>query len=333
MSLADLDVARWWGLDDAAARRLAAQIAAATGFELVTVRPHRFADRWSGRIAGRIALYRRDGVRFALVPGGEVVVGYDGARFVPDPAQAADYAEAAPLTGTGLPPDIRRFVDDMTSPRRTVCLPALLVAVDAIEPGIRAADLDDPRVLEQLAYLRAHWEHHRPPGVISQYDWGRVEVKVDDRCQAISARLVEYTTHDHVVADLAGRGLRLPTPEEWEHACGAGAATLFRWGDACPAQDHPLDGGEGPHRLPNAFGLAIGQDPYHAEETADPTVACGGDGGRAICGGYGYFLSWLPLATAYRDRLYDAPADYEEPFGDEDDLLGMMFVRPALQFG
>jgi hypothetical protein len=328
MSYADLDVARWWGLDDVAARRLAVQIADATGFELVMVRPHRFADRSS-----RIALYRHNGAGYALVPGGEVVVGYDGARFVPDPAQAADYAEAAPLTGTGLPSDIREFVDSMTSPLRRMHLPALLVAVDPIEPGTRPADPDDPRVRQQLVDLQAHWDHYRPPGVISHYDWGRVEVEVDDRCQATSARLVEYTTRDNVVADLAGRGLRLPTPEEWEHACGAGAATLFRWGDACPTESNPYEG-DGPHRLPNAFGLVIGQDPYHVEETADPVVACGGDGGRAICGGYGYFLSWLTLATAYRDRLYDAPADYDEPFGDEDDgFLSTMFIRPVLQLG
>jgi hypothetical protein len=34
---------------------------------------------------------------------------------------------------------------------------------------------------------------------------------------------------------------------------------------------------------------------------AEPGVWRGGDGGANICGGAGFFLGWVPLATAYLD--------------------------------
>ncbi|BEL03200.1 hypothetical protein Q0Z83_013910 [Actinoplanes sichuanensis] len=40
--------------------------------------------------------------------------------------------------------------------------------------------------------------------------------------------------HEWVIAGLRSSGLCPPTPDEWEHACGAGATTLFRWGDDYP---------------------------------------------------------------------------------------------------
>ncbi|MFK0043718.1 hypothetical protein ACIQU4_06375 [Streptomyces sp. NPDC090741] len=100
---------------------------------------------------------------------------------------------------------------------------------------------------------------------------------------------------------LAARGLRLPSADEWEHACGAGAGTLFRWGNECPL-DEPSYGGDGGLRHgPNAFGLHIAYDSYGAELSGDPTAVHGGDGGEAVCGGYGDLLAWLPLATANRN--------------------------------
>jgi hypothetical protein len=38
---------------------------------------------------------------------------------------------------------------------------------------------------------------------------------------------------------------------------------------------------------------------------ADEPWALGGDGGCNICGGAGFFLGWLPLATAFRDPYRD----------------------------
>lgn len=119
--------------------------------------------------------------------------------------------------------------------------------------------------------------------------------------------------------------MRLPTCDEWDWACGAGAATLFRWGDDCPTDFYPGDtspeharlrkewvhsGGKfefepppatwAEHERPNAFALQIAMNPYHVDLVADGPRTLGGDGGGNICGGAGFFLGWLPLATAFR---------------------------------
>lgn len=104
-----------------------------------------------------------------------------------------------------------------------------------------------------------------------------------------------------VPAALASRGLRMPSSDEWEHACGAGAGTLFRWGNDCPLDRVPCDDVTGPQHQLNAFGLHIAYDTYRAELTGDPAAVRGGDGGESVCGGYGALLGWLPLATANRN--------------------------------
>jgi hypothetical protein len=133
-----------------------------------------------------------------------------------------------------------------------------------------------------------------------------------------------------VTALLAEEGLRLPGPDEWEHACGAGARTLFHWGDGFPADVPPYGGGEGPHHLPNAFGLHIAFDVYDsAEMTSDPGSVYGGDGGEAVCGGYGTLLEWLPLATANRNP---GPAEFlSGPEGE--DMYEAFTVRPVVDLG
>ncbi|MEK8142741.1 hypothetical protein NKH18_12480 [Streptomyces sp. M10(2022)] len=85
-----------------------------------------------------------------------------------------------------------------------------------------------------------------------------------------------------VPALLAGEGMRLPAPDEWEHACGAGAGTLFRWGDDCPTDTSPYGSGTGPRHRPNAFGLHIAFDVYESAEMTsapDPCTAATGRGG------------------------------------------------------
>ncbi|WP_432114200.1 hypothetical protein [Streptomyces sp. S1] len=129
-----------------------------------------------------------------------------------------------------------------------------------------------------------------------------------------------------VPAALAARGLRMPDPDEWEHACGAGAGTLFRWGDECPLDRIPYGDDTGPHRLPSAFGPRIAHDTYDMELTSDPTAVHGGDGGESVCGGYGNLLAWLPLATAHRN-----PLTAEFVYGpDGEDLVEDASVRPVL---
>ncbi|MEU6867305.1 hypothetical protein ABZ924_29340 [Streptomyces sp. NPDC046876] len=134
-----------------------------------------------------------------------------------------------------------------------------------------------------------------------------------------------------VPALLARRGLRMPSADEWEHACGAGAGTLFRWGDACPLDEAPYGTGgpgcpAGPRLAANAFGLRIAYDAYGAELSAGSAAVHGGDGGEAVCGGYGSLLAWLPLATAQRN-----PAMAEFVHGPDGEGLWEEFsTRPVL---
>lgn len=127
-------------------------------------------------------------------------------------------------------------------------------------------------------------------------------------------------------AVLAARGLRMPSADEWEHACGAGARTLYRWGDACPLDEEPFGEGGGPRCEPNAFGLRIAHDTYRAELGSDPGAVHGGDGGEAVCGGYGALRAWLPLATANRN-----PSVAELVYGPDGEYVFDAFAtRPVL---
>ncbi|WP_030761238.1 MULTISPECIES: hypothetical protein [unclassified Streptomyces] len=126
-------------------------------------------------------------------------------------------------------------------------------------------------------------------------------------------------------AALAAHGLRIPGADEWEHACGAGAGTLFRWGNECPLDEPSYGSGDVRHR-PNAFGLHIAYDSYSTELSGDPTAVHGGDGGEAVCGGYGDLLGWLPLATANRN-----PYAAEFTYGpDGEGMYAEFSTRPVL---
>ncbi|MFD8478340.1 hypothetical protein [Kitasatospora sp. NPDC059673] len=128
-------------------------------------------------------------------------------------------------------------------------------------------------------------------------------------------------------AVLAARGLRMPTSDEWEHACGAGANTLFRWGNECPLDRIPYDDHTGPQHHPNALGLRMAHDTYRTELTSDTTAVHGGDGGESACGGYGHLLGWLPLATANRNPFY---AEFVHG-PDGEDMYEDFSTRPVLE--
>ncbi|MGW4444947.1 hypothetical protein [Streptomyces sp. NPDC004682] len=238
MTLDDLDFAGWRSLDASTARRLAEETARRVGGSVseVGVGEH-LGGPWHR------VLVERDGQEFALIPGGRVAVGFDLVAWHPTAEQAADHAESL-AQGLAYGPDLRAHLARVLSPRRTVTVPTVLMAVEAEALTEPPADLPDA---------------------------------------------------------LAARGLRMPSADEWEHACGAGAGTLFRWGDACPLDRVPYDDSTGPHLDRNAFGLRIAYDTYSAELSQDPGAVHGGDGGESVCGGYGMFLGWLPLATANRN--------------------------------
>lgn len=264
MSLATLTFDHWCALDPATAHRHAEEAARRVDGTLAEWE----SDPARGRVPHR-AVIERDGRPFALIPGGEVRVGFDLAAWTPSPEQLHSYREESLAGGFGFDADLSAHLAGVLTPRRTVTLPTVLMAVEA----------------EPL------------PGVPAE-----------------------------VAGLLAARGLRPPTPDEWEHACGAGAETLFRWGDTYPSDSSPYGDGPGPHRLPNAFGLRFGHSVYEAEVTGDPGHVHGGDGGEAACGGYGTFLTWLPLATANHNPSL---AEFlGEPDGE--DQYEDFFVRPVI---
>ncbi|MEU8007282.1 hypothetical protein AB0B66_39490 [Catellatospora sp. NPDC049111] len=311
MTYAELTAAAWMDLDGDAAHRVASAIADAHGLRLIDLGMHEFAGR-----AHRTALFDRAGLAFALVPGGRVTLGYDGAAFTPTAAQAADYALTVDEYGA---PDLAEYLDGYTSPVRTVDLPASLVAVEALDACLIDLDLDDERVRDLVASSGA-----RPGGGIRTYTaGGGLEVRFDASGQVANARLVRNTSYGEAVEAVAALGLRPSTPDEWEYACGAGARTLFRWGDDTPAEN-PYDLPNGPHRRLNLWGLAIGQDPYRHEWTSQREILCGGDGGSAICGGAGDFFSWTTLATAYRNPEFGEQMNADRAYVDE------VLLRPVV---
>lgn len=265
MSLAELTFDRWCELDRDGAVRHARDAARQVDGRLV----HLDSTPRPGGVPHR-AVVERGGEHFALIPGGEVSVGFDLDTWQPLPEQLVSYREESIEGGFGFDADPRAHLARVLTARRTVTVPTVLMAVE-------------PRELPEL------------PGLVP--------------------------------ALLAEQGLRLPGPDEWEHACGAGAGTLFRWGNECPADSTPYGSAAGPQHLPNAFGLHIAFDVYDtAEMTSDPGSVYGGDGGEAACGGYGTFLEWLPLATANHN-----PSMAEFLNGPEgDDMFADFTMRPVI---
>lgn len=116
--------------------------------------------------------------------------------------------------------------------------------------------------------------------------------------------------HSQIKAELESQGFRLPTSDEWEYACGAGAGTLYRWGDHSPLNRSPSADQNWLHAQPNAFGLIIANNPWKWELVEEPGVMRGGDGGGMSCGGdLPYMFEWHLLATSYTYHYQPALED------------------------
>lgn len=280
---------QWDGATHADRQRIVAQ--------LTKRLPQGFAPRGietfaCGGTERAVALFEGAGVRFALVPGGEVMLGFDGADWQPSPEEEESWQLTA--EEYGIDRTIAEHVGDVTRRTRRVRVAPLLVETVAREVGWEAAALEDPGVKQALPMLGS--------GPRLELHSGGTTLRLTRGADGlvIGERATPRTHAEHAAAIAAG-GFRLPTSDEWEHACGAGRVSLFRWGDHAPCDRYPTDSGPDfdEHRRPNAFGLVIAANPYHFELVAEIGTTRGGDGGHAVCGGAGFFYGWLALATSY----------------------------------
>ena len=261
-----------------------------------------------------IAEFMFDQLRFCLVPGDTVELGYDPRKPMLLRREHGNPHRTKLAT-------LREAILQGCTPVRTCHFAPMIVEALPTRLGFRVVSADDQELAEILRRRNPgdSFEHYGPDFTLCRDDDGVVTV----------ARKGE-TTHERVTKDFAQQGFRLPTNDEWEYLCGAGSRTFFRWGNDCPCDRYPNDRladakiielaqrwepgepiwdpvrGEwewGKHRMPNAFGMEIARNPYDLEVVSSPGFYRGGDGGAATCGGACYFEGWLSLATAWQVRV------------------------------
>jgi hypothetical protein len=297
------------------ARRLADELP--TGFQFQGLATHRLGSQ-----EHEVATFNGSGATFVLVPGGTFQIGYNADRpWQPNPDELESWNNTA--EEYEIESSIQEHIANVTLRRRIVQLEPLLIEVAATEVGWQLVALDDPTVQHIIENCFA--------AGTQEYSWTPAGTKVTTRVRRAAngsffAWRADNPTHTVLSQELSRSGFRFPTSDEWEYACGAGAETLFRWGDHVPGDHSPSDQDFewNYHRLPNAFGLTIAQDPYQNELVAEPDVTRGGDGGVSECGAYGNFVCWLPLASAY----FDADICQRDP--DERIAVGYTFGRRVL---
>lgn len=305
-----------------------------SGFRFDALRQHEM-----GGFSNNVAFFLDgDGQTFALIPGGEVRIGYDANRpWEPNPDELASWNESA--EEWGFAESINDYIASVTLRPQSVTLRPFLVETVSKEVGWTPLDLDDPDVKSLVRDLPRQQGNYES----SLHQGDRVIRVRRDTKGNLTAELAQNPTWDSLSTDIATSGFRFPTSAEWEYACGAGADTLFRWGDHVPCDRYPTDLSpeeaewrrdwvlsqgelERPkedfqwdwdhHKRANAFGIAVAHDPYKLELVAERNITRGGDGGCMICGGAGFFVGWLPLATSYFDKQScEVDPEYGIPVG------------------
>jgi formylglycine-generating enzyme required for sulfatase activity len=293
------------------AKRLAAELPSGFSFESV----RRFE---LGPSQSYVASYRFENSTFVLVPGGNVSIGFSADRLWEATAEEVDsWQETA--EEYGIDKSIHEYVVAATLRRRQAGIAPFLVETVSREMGWKSVDVNDPEVRKIVKETRAEEQMTVIRGDVS------TRVRREDDGSLVAERS-RAQSHPEISTELKRAGFRFPTSDEWEYVCGCGSDTLYRWGDHVPCDRYPTDicpeeanwrrkwalsagklkyPPEGfksdwdYHRRPNAFGIYIASDPYKYELVAEGGTTRGGDGGGMICGGAGFFVGWLTLATAY----------------------------------
>lgn len=246
-----------------------AQEAAARAIAARLPEPFRFAgleQHELGQQRHHVAFFTWNEARFALIPGGSATLGYAPGSFRPTEAHQHSWEETC-----------RQY------PEMALEYPSLEYYLENHLTALRQVTFQ-PFLLEMRATDLA----------MPVFDAVRQRYRTP------------FVSYPQTQERLAQEGFRFSTSDEWEYACGAGARTLWRWGDECPMipmrfrEHHPA---WDQHLRLNAFGLLIADDPYHVEFTAEFGVLRGVDGGGAVSVGAGRLVEWLALASAHWWRL------------------------------
>ncbi|MCC3469498.1 MULTISPECIES: hypothetical protein [unclassified Microcoleus] len=263
-----------------------------------------------------VALFEHEGALFSLIPGGPIQLGYEARNFCPTDEQIESFQKTAEEYQLDTA-DIYSYVQSVTTPARKVTISPMIVEIKPTMIGF------EPISSEELKIQNLLKDYPDSPAarIVNCSDLKPDSSYGFKRCQdsSIAAWQIMRKTYEDIQAGLAAGGLRLLTFDEWEYACGAGSTTLFRWGDFCPGDRYPDDRSDWKlHLQPNLFGLHIAQDPYDREIINQKQIFRGGDGGCTICGGYGFFVGWLTLATAYgeADALWYSAEDLKNISGN-----------------
>jgi len=306
------------------AERLVRQLP--SGFSFGGVRLHEYCGQ-----KRNVASFEKEGSHFVLIPGGQVSLGYDERRqFAPDANELDSWRETAEEYGIDL--SLQEYIIQATLRVRSIEFAPMLIESAPGELGWQSIDCDDGEVKSIVR------EYPRQKHIDVSRNGTTTRVLMQPDGTIVASRSISRT-HADLAAMIAAAGFRLPTSDEWEYACGGGSGTLFRWGDHVPCDRYPTDispaeaewnrqwalsGGtlQRPaaefvsdwnyHRAPNAFGLLIAADPYKSELVREIGVTRGGDGGSTICGGAGFFIGWMTLATAYFEE-HSCRHDPDEP--------------------
>jgi hypothetical protein len=300
----------WAALDDDERAAVATDIAAGSGRNLVFRSLRRFG---SGAGSVPIAVFHLGRAEFVLVPGAVCTLGFDPGNWTPAPHELEDEDEVGR--------SLEETLKELTIRPRSVKLDSFLVETAPWDVVWRPIPEDAPSARKLVERLE------REPtmrGNTAVRDDGAIRVirrRVDgkeyvvDRTEEMSLATLE--------SDLAAQDSRLLSSDEWRYLCGAGAVTLFRWGDHAPVgpvsgpisvdlgvlrRDIRLVGAEAlveldsdvwnVHQRRNALGAVIAFDPVWGELVQGGRVH-GSDGGTLACGGARGLLRWLPLATSF----------------------------------
>ncbi|MEW4371957.1 hypothetical protein [Paenibacillus kandeliae] len=290
-----------------------------------------------------IGIFTYEDCEFVYVPGDTVTLGWDQWPLELDQASRDDLE--AGLSELDLEVDeAGPMIRQQMSPMRQIDVAAMLVERQTHSVGwerYEPEELDpqeDDDILEALERFRAasHSSYEIDQTCLLERDGEQVKLYLFDESED-----VQEWTEEHLSAPFA-----LLTEDEWEYVYGGGCRTLFPWGNSfdytmnvrhfgdlteyqtandaeseAAANDVPSTSNRQTRlydlELPNAFGLYFAGDPYQYELTLQADgqeLDKGGDGGSAICGGVGVMLSYLPVATYYRNP-YQEDLDWSERIG------------------